>query len=163
MSLADEKDVLAENSNLVDEAKFLAMALAEFPSLADEFGEDEGLFHVQMGTFSNVAKEAIERGDYTTLQRCYKIADDAIKNATPNVENAVYVSFLEHLYFEGSPYGAEAKRLLPPKLSQMLVELEKHFQMLWEAQQAQSVEEHNANNNAASNNSMDVRAKQRLS
>ena len=144
MLSADEKGVLVENPDRVDEAKFLALALAEFPNLADEFAEDEDLFHVQMGTFSRVAKEAIERGDYATLKRCYKIADDAMKNATPSVENAVYVSFLEHLYFEGSPYGVEAKRLLPLKLSQMLVELEEHFQMLWEAQQAQSVEEHNA-------------------
>ena len=142
--LQNMNGVLIVSPDRVDEAKFLAMVLAEFPNLADEFAEDEGLFHVQMGTFSNVAKEAIERGDYATLQRCYKIADDAMKSATPSVENAIYVSFLEHLYFEGSPYGAEARRLLPPKLSEMLVELEEHFQMLRESQQARELKENNA-------------------
>jgi hypothetical protein len=145
MLLADEKGAFVENPDCVDEAKFLALALAEFPNLADDFAEDEGLFHVQMGTFSRVAKEAIERGDYATLKRCYKIADDAMKSATPNVENAVYVSFLEHLEFDNSPYGAKAKHLLPPKLSKMLIELEEHFQMLWESQQAREAKEQDAN------------------
>ena len=82
-----------------------------------------------------MAKSAIERGDLTTLMRCYEIVDEVMKSATPYVENAVYVSFLEHLEFEFLPNGEEARRLLPPKLAKMLVELEEHFQKLWEAQQ----------------------------
>ncbi len=66
--------VLAENPDYVDETKFLALALAEFPSLADEFAENEGLFHVQMGIFSRIARAAIERGDFTTLKRCYNLS-----------------------------------------------------------------------------------------
>lgn len=139
-------DVFAENTDCFDEAKFLALALAEFPSLADEFAENEGLFHVQMGVFSGVAQTAIERGDFATLKRCYKLADETMKNTSPGVENAIFVSFLENLNFEVSPYGAEAKRLLSPKLSQMLVELENHLQMLRESQQAREAKVQDANN-----------------
>jgi hypothetical protein len=145
MLVKDEKGVLAESPDHADKAKFLALALAEFPNLREEFAEYEDLFHPQMAAFSRVAEKAIERGDFITLKRCYKIVDDTMKSASPSVENAVYVSFLEHLEFNSSPFGADAKRLLPPKLSEMLVELEEHFQMLWESQQAREAKEKDAN------------------
>jgi hypothetical protein len=146
MILADEKGVLVENSDCADEAKFLSLALAEFPDLREEFEEYDGLFHLQMAAFSHVAEEAIERGDFATLKRCYKIADEIMKSASPNVENAVYVSFLEHLEFTSQPNEAEARHLLPPKLAEMLVELEEHFQKLWESQQAREAKEQSTNN-----------------
>ncbi len=146
MLLEDEKGVLVESPDRTDEAKFLALALAEFPDLRDDFAEYEGLLHPQMAAFSRVAENAIERGDFAALKRCYKIVDDTMKSASPSVENAVYVSFLEHLEFDSSPFGAEAKRLLPPKLSEMLVELEEHFQMLLESQQAREAKEQDADN-----------------
>ena len=129
--------VFAENPDLIDEAKFLALALAEFPNLADEFAENEGLFHVQMGVFSRIARTAIERGDFATLKHCYNLADETMKNALPSVENAIFVSFLENLNFESSPHGAEAERLLSPKLTEMLAELNEHWRQIGEWQVAQ--------------------------
>jgi hypothetical protein len=120
-------DALIGNPDGIDEAKFLAMAVAEFPSLAGAFAENEGLFHVQMGAFSHLAQDAIERGDLATVKRCYDLANEAMKNVRPNVENAVFVSFLENLNFETSPHGSEAERLLSPKLTEMLAELNEHW------------------------------------
>lgn len=127
----------AENPDYIDEAKFLALALAEFPSLADEFAENKGLFHVQMGTFSRLARVAIERGDFATLKRCHNLADETMRNASPSVENAIFVSFLENLDFESSSHGAEAERLLSPKLTEMLAELNEHWRQIGEWQVAQ--------------------------
>jgi len=129
--------VSVENQNRIDEAEFLALVAAEFPILADEFAEEEGLFHVQMAAFSHLAQDAIERGDFATLKRCYNLADETMKNVSPSVENAIYVSFLENLDFESSPHGAEAERLLPPKLSEMLTELNEHWRQIGEWQVAQ--------------------------
>ena len=140
MTLEDEIENWAEENsaegNRADTAKFFDLALAEFPELRDDFADDDGLFHLQIATFSRVAQKAIESGDFLTLKRCYAIVDEVMKDASPYVENAVYVSFLEHLEFEILPNGKEARRLLPPKLAEMLVELEAHFQKMWEAQQA---------------------------
>ncbi len=135
-------DGFVENQNRIDEAKFLSLAVAEFPKLANEFAEEDGLFHVQMAAFSHLAQEAIERGDFATLKRCYKLADETMKNATPNVENAIYVSFLENLDFEDSPHGATAERLLPPKLSEMLAELNEHWRQIgeWQVKQQETYE-----------------------
>ena len=129
--------VLGGNPDCIDEANFLALALAEFPSLTDEFAENEGLFHVQMGIFSRIARAAIERGDFSTLKRCYNLADETMGNASPSVENAIFVSFLENLNFEISPHGAEAEKLLSPKLTEMLAELNEHWRQIGEWQVAQ--------------------------
>lgn len=132
MLLPNGKGVLVENPDRMNEAKFLALALAEFPSLGEEFAEEEGSLHLQMAAFSHLAQAAIERNDLATLKLCYSLLEEAVKSATLDVENAIYVSFLENLDFEGSPYGAEAKRLLPPLLSKMLAELEAHWQQIGE-------------------------------
>lgn len=130
MLLPNGKGVLVENPDRVNEAKFLELALAEFPSLGEEFAEVEGLFHFQMAAFSRLAKVAINRNDLVTLKRCYALLEEVAKSATFGVKNAIHVSFLENIDFESSPYGAEAKRLLPPLLSKMLAELEAHWQQI---------------------------------
>ncbi len=132
MLLPNGKGILVENPDRVNEAKFLELALAEFPSLGAEFTEEEGLIHLQMAAFSHFAQAAIERNDIATLKRCYSLLEEVVKNSTFEVENAIYVSFLENLDFESSPYGTEAKRLLPALFSTMLVELEAHWQQLGE-------------------------------
>ncbi|MDQ4119997.1 MAG: hypothetical protein M3209_00835 [Acidobacteriota bacterium] len=126
-----------ENQNQINEAKFLALALEEFPILADVFAEENGLFHLQMAAFSHLAQDAIERGDFATLKRCYNLADETMQSATPSIENVIYVSFLENLDFESSPCGKQAENLLPPKLKEMLAELNEHWQQIGEWQVAQ--------------------------
>lgn len=134
MLLPNGKGVLVENPDRVNEARFIELALAEFPNLADEFAEEEGLFHLQMAAVSHIAQAAIERNDIVTLKRCYSLLEEAAKSATDEVQNAIYVSFLENLTFDNSNYGAEAKRLMPSILSEMLIELEEHWQKIGEWQ-----------------------------
>jgi hypothetical protein len=74
--------------------------------------------------------KTIERGDFATLKRCYKLADETMKNA-------IFVSFLENLNFESSPHGAKAEKLLSPKLTEMLAELNEHWRQIGEWQVAQ--------------------------
>jgi hypothetical protein len=136
MLLPDGKGVLVENSRRVNEARFLELALVEFPSLGAEFAEDEGLVHLQMAALSRLTQESIGRNDFATISRCYSLLEEIVKSATFEVENAIYVSFLENLDFEIPSSGAEARRLLPPLLSNMLVELEEHLQQIgqWQEQ-----------------------------
>lgn len=81
-----------------------------------------------MAAFSRFAQAAIDRNDLDVLVRCYGFLAEVMKSATSDVENAIYVSFLENLDFESSPYGAEAKRLLPPMLQKALAELNEHWE-----------------------------------
>ena len=133
MLLTGENSVPIENPDGADEENFRALALAEFPNLAEDFAEYEDLLHLQMAAFSRVAEEAVELGDFATVERCYRLLEETLKTAKFNLRNAIYVSFLEHINFE-TPNGTKARQLLPRILSEMLVELEEHLQMLYEHQ-----------------------------
>ncbi|MBA2731463.1 MAG: hypothetical protein H0U54_01085 [Acidobacteria bacterium] len=128
MELPDRKGVLVENPDRLDKDKFVKLALAEFPQLREEFAEDDGLLHLQMAAFSRFAQAAIDRNDLDVLVGCYAFLAEVMKSAASDVENAIYVSFLENLDFESSVYGAEAKRLLPPALQKALAELNEHWE-----------------------------------
>ena len=130
MELPDRKGVWVENPERLDKDKFVQLALAEFPQLHEEFAEEDGLLHLQMAAFSRFAQAAIDKNDLDTLTRCYGFLVEVMKSATSEVENAIYVSFLENLDFESSPYGAEAKRLLPPVLQKALAELNEHWESM---------------------------------
>jgi hypothetical protein len=81
MQLPDRKGVLVENPNLLAQAKFVQLVLAEFPQLHEEFAEAEGLLHVAMGTFSRFAQNAIDHNDLDTLKRCYGLLAGIMKTA----------------------------------------------------------------------------------
>ena len=127
MELPDRKGVLVENPTRLAQAKFVQLVLAEFPQLHEEFVEAEGLLHLEMATFGRFAQRAIERNDLDTLKGCYRLLAGIMNTAPPEVENAVYVSFLEYLDFDRSPYGAEARRLLPPVLMKALAEVNEQW------------------------------------
>src|SRR5215208_6836489 len=117
MELPDRKGVWIENPERLNKDKFVQLALAEFPQLREEFAEEDGLLHLQMAAFSRFAQAA---NDLDILVKCYVFLAEVMKSTTSDVANAIYVSFLENLDFESSPYGAEAKRLLPPVLQKAL-------------------------------------------
>lgn len=115
------------------EQEFQSRALAEFPILAEEFSEYDGLLHLQMAALSRLVQEAIDGGDYPTVERSYRLLDDLMLNAGI-LENAITVSFLENLDFEAGANGERARNLLPPRLLELLLGLEKHMKDLYDSQ-----------------------------
>ena len=134
MQLSDGKGVLVENPERLDGLKFVGLVLGEFPQLTEEFAEEAGLLHLQTAALSRFAQVAMDGGDLDTLRRCYALLAEVMRSCTFEVENAIYVSFLENLDFEGRTNGAEARRLLPPVLAQALAELESHWRRFGEWQ-----------------------------
>ena len=127
--------MLEVNANTTpDEEEFRSRALAEFPILAEEFAEWDGLLHLQMAALSHLVRKAIDGGDYATVKRAYRLLDDLMLNAGIGLENAITVSFLENLEFEADPNGKKARHLLPPKLLELLLGLEKHMKDLYDSQ-----------------------------
>jgi hypothetical protein len=149
MQLPDRKGVLVENPNRLAQAKFVQLVLAEFPQLHEEFAEAEGLLHLEMSALSRFAQKAIEHNDFDTLKRCYGLLAELMKTAPSEVENAIHVSFLEHLNFESSPYGEGARRLLPPVLKKALDEVNEHWKRVGQWQvEAQDDEQRTRDNEA---------------
>ena len=96
---------------------FVRLVLDAFPELREEFEEDDGLPHVQMGAFARFTQQAKGRGDWETYGQCAQLADRLWGCADEYLNNALYVSYLEHLDFEG-PRGPKAWSLLTPRLQQ---------------------------------------------
>src|SRR5690349_15646018 len=101
--------------------------LTEFPSIKDDLLDDtwSNLLHPQMGSFARYAQDAIDRGDRQAVSRCFELADRFLREGTPELQNAVGVSFLEHLNFDdGKRRRAWARELLPPRLLKDLKAIE---------------------------------------
>ena len=94
---------------------FVRLALNVFPSLTEEFDEHRDLLHVQMGAFARLVEHAQAAEDWETYDRAVQIADMLLQRPNPALDNALHVSFLEHLQFDG-PTGATAWARLPSAL-----------------------------------------------
>lgn len=88
---------------------------AAFPDLAQELVEADGLLHLEMGAFASFMQRAKGRADWESYRRGAQLADTLWGNSDPALLNALRVSFLEHLDFNG-PRGPAAWALLTPRL-----------------------------------------------
>jgi hypothetical protein len=118
-------------------ADFERLVVAEFPALAEEIGEDAGLLHLQMATFARLLEQAKGAGDWATYERGVRLAHALWARPDPALLNALNVSFLEHLDFEG-PRGPEAWSRLTPALQRGWRAMQKYLDEL--ARRAQRLE-----------------------
>ena len=94
---------------------FQHVVLGEFPELREDFEEDEGLPYVQMGAFARLVQAAKRRADWETYRRAAMLADRLWAGADAGLRNALNVSFLEHIDFEGAR-GPQAWAFLSSRL-----------------------------------------------
>ena len=110
----------------VDEPELRRLLIKHFPEISEEVEEDAGLVHLQIGTLARLANSAIKSGEFELLNKTYEFIHDLSrhqKELSPEIINAIHVSFLEHLNFGNKNNGASAKEMLPPIMLKM-----------WEAQ-----------------------------
>ena len=123
---------VAPSSNVIDHAAFDRLVMTEFPEAAAELdAEDRALLHFEMAAVARATSRAIEAGDVAEVARHFALMETVLSTAAPEVENAVYVSYLENVLLrEERPVFVDARKSLPPRLARGLVELEEHFAML---------------------------------
>ncbi len=115
-----------------------AALIDEFPEFRDELEELDGLLHVQFGCLSNYTEAAIDAGDLSTVRRHLEFIDRVFAQADEFVDNAVRVSYLEHIFFTG-PYGAPAEALLSSRLREAWLDIHAHLEQL--GREAQRLEQ----------------------
>jgi hypothetical protein len=93
---------------MLGHAEFIDALEKEFPELKERVEQNPDLLHIQMGDFAEFTQKAIDRGEIPLVRRCFLLADRFLGHADPALENALNVSFLEHLRFSG-PIGARAR------------------------------------------------------
>ena len=110
------------------QAAFLTSLVAHFPSLASEvLDEDyEGLIHLQVGCLARYANACLATARLDELARVIRFFEATVERVDSRTENALYVSFLEHLDVEGETENArQARQLLSP-----------HYRRIWQALRA---------------------------
>jgi hypothetical protein len=110
-------------------ADFTRMLLAEFPELREEVAEEYGLLHLEMAVFSRHTQAAIDSGDWATLKRCVHLAHELWQRADPALNNALNVSYLEHLEFN-PPNGQAAWTRLTRELQHGWKEMQAYWEEL---------------------------------
>jgi hypothetical protein len=122
---------------MVNCKNFFESLVEEFPELECELQDESisGLYHNQMSCFAHMTQQAIDMGDPICLKKYFKFAEHYFRIADPDLKNAFYVSYLEHLDFSGvSKIGIQresAKKLLPATLANGLKEINEYLDKLF--------------------------------
>jgi hypothetical protein len=110
----------------IDRERFIALLAERFPDVFADIDDcSQGLLHLEMGTLATATQAAIDNQDRDTVRWHFQFIDEVFRDAAPEVKNAVAVSYLEHLRFEGRKANAtRARELLTPALRQALSDVE---------------------------------------
>lgn len=110
----------------IDRNEFVALLAVRYPAIAAGIDDcSRGLLHLEMATLARAVQAAISVEDATTVREHFRFIDEVYRRATPEMKNAVNVSYLEHLSFDGK-HGKriKARELLSPQLQDALRGLE---------------------------------------
>ena len=111
----------------IDHAMFIEMLTAQFPEVPASFGECRiGLLHCEMGAFASLTEEAMDRGNLWQVEKYFRFVEELRTHASPEVENAIDVSYLEFLAFsEYSEKRHQAiKERMPKAIREILLEID---------------------------------------
>ena len=104
--------------------------LAErFPAIAAEIDDAEhGLLHLEMAVLARATRKSIESDDVQQAAEHLRFVDELLSNAGPDLENAVYVSYLENVFLGSADERyLSARKMLSERLRDALMELEEHW------------------------------------
>lgn len=95
---------------------FLQLLAEEFTAIAEAVLDEDyaGLIHLQVSPMARHANEVIQTGQFDELKRLFDFFHHVVTKVDSVVENALFVSFLEHIDMAGESEKAKhARRLLP--------------------------------------------------
>lgn len=102
----------------VDRDAFVAMLAERYPAVAADIDESmRGSLHLEMGQLAKAVQAAISDEEPEAVREHFRFIDEVYRRATPEVKNAVHVSYLERLSFDGK-HGKrlKAREMLSPTL-----------------------------------------------
>jgi hypothetical protein len=130
---------LVRASGLKDQGYFERLLTERFPAIAAEIDEFErGELHGELAVLARATSRAIEVGDSHQVQAHSGFVDELFSGAASDLENAVYVSYLENVFLGSvDPRYVSARAMLSERLQIALTELEDHWAKVaeWKAHQ----------------------------
>lgn len=90
--------------NKIDHKKFIQELKNEFPLLVDELNDHiwKGLLHLEMAVFARYVQRLVDEHNYNETKKCFFFINRISKDCTDDVDNAIGVSFFEHLDLENT-------------------------------------------------------------
>jgi hypothetical protein len=120
--------------------RFEELLANRFPEIAGQISEVErGLLHLEMAAFARATCAAIDREDFSAVAVHFAFIDELFRDAAPDLENAIYVSYLENVILgrDDERYRS-ARSALSGRLQAALVDLEAHWKKVAEFSQKRS-------------------------
>jgi hypothetical protein len=119
-----------QQNGLYNQATFEEQLSKRFPAVSQKITDDvRGLLHLEMAEFARATCQAIEQNLLGQVRTHFEFIDELFSNAVPDLENAIYVSYLENVFLgrTDAPY-LSARDRLSPDLQRALIELEAHWE-----------------------------------
>lgn len=104
--------------------EFLARLRADFPEVVAQIGKDEaGRLHCEVAVFRMATEQAVDAGRLWTAYLHFRLVEELLALAAPDLLNALEISYLEDLAFGTcTPARHRAiKERMPPALRQILI------------------------------------------
>jgi hypothetical protein len=119
-----------QHTGLYDQATFEEQLSKRFPAVSQKITDDvRGLLHLEMAEFARATCQAIEQDVPSQVRTHFECINELFSNAEPDLENAIYVSYLENVFLGRTCDSYLSARDRPsPKLQQALIELEAHWE-----------------------------------
>ena len=130
---------LIRASGLKDRDDFERLLAERFPAIAAAIDDVErGLLHLEMAVLARATCRAVDLGDSPQFQDHIRFVDELLSDAGPDLENAIYISYLENVFLGSEdPRYLIARAMLSNRLQTALTELEEHWKKIaaWKARQ----------------------------
>jgi replicative DNA helicase len=115
-------------SGIVDRDEFINMLIDRFPEIAEDIDESsQGLLHLEMQALARAAQAAISAENIDSVSKHFEFIDEVFRRGDQEVKNAVCVSYLELIRFDGRrAKRIKARNMLSQALKTASIELEKY-------------------------------------
>ncbi len=115
--------------------RFEELLANRFPEIAGQISEVErGLLHLEMAAFARATCAVIDRGEFNVVAVHLAFIDELFREPAPDLENAIYVSYLENVFLGRDDERYRSVRFtLSDRLQAALVDLETHWKKIAES------------------------------
>ena len=98
--------------------QFLTRLASDFPKVVAQISQYEsGLLHCEMGAFRRATEQAIDSGLLWEAEQHFRLVEELLRDADPELRNALEVSYLEDFALgECTPKRYQAVKERMPKL-----------------------------------------------
>lgn len=102
----------------------------QFPKVASGFELEDG-DHYKVGLFVDYTIEQIEQKNIVELKKCFEFIESRLGSITPEIENALNVSYCEALiWYDDHKRGIEMKEIMPVRLLRFYLAYKKYYNSL---------------------------------